>query len=126
MRTPSAILAVLLMTIMSVSPATAQETTPDASGSLLAAFGYPELRITVTADAVDAPTEVAADRYLVVVDNQTDGYVQASFIQLPEGVTLEPALAAAESGEEEAAPAWYDRYAVARPAESRDRLRGRG
>ncbi|MGH2530875.1 MAG: hypothetical protein ACRDJW_01090 [Thermomicrobiales bacterium] len=77
----------------------AQDATPAASASLLAGIGYPELLITVTADAVDAPSEVAAGRYLVVLDNQSEGFVQADFTQLPAGVTLEEIAAADESEE---------------------------
>lgn len=70
--------------------------------TLLSESGYPELRVTVTADGVDAPADVAAGRYLMSVAALGRGDVNVHLVQLPAGVTEAAAEAAlAASGEED-------------------------
>ena len=82
----------------------AQDATPAAGESLLAGMGYPELRITVTEDAAEAPTEVAAGRYLVVLENASQQAVDASPLQPPPGTSLDDMMASPVAEEE--VPAW--------------------
>jgi hypothetical protein len=86
----------------------AQDASPAASGSLLAALGYPELRITVTEDGVEAPTEVPAGRYLLIVENTTETQgADVNIMQPPPGMTVADIMASPEP--EDRAPDWiYD------------------
>ena len=90
-------LVVLLMTLVVVigSPfgIRAQDATPGALGpSMLSQLGLPELRITVANGALQAPAEIAAGDVLVVLDNQMEFPTGITFIQLPEGTSMEDAM----------------------------------
>jgi hypothetical protein len=82
-----------------------------ATDSHLAALGYPELRLVATDEGAEAPREVGAGRYLVVLENQgTAGgpahETDVNFLQLPPGVTLDT-LNAAFASEGAPIPDWY-------------------
>ncbi len=104
------ILALLVATIGSVT-AFAQDATPAAPTSALAALGYPELRLVATDTGFESPDEVPAGRYLIVLDNQgtPGGPAQVSdvnLIQLPTGVQIDE-LNALLFGESASPPDWY-------------------
>jgi hypothetical protein len=83
----------LLLLAGSVSVGLAQDPSPGAMGpSKLSQLGLPELQITLSEGAIQAPTEVAAGTLLVRVDNQLQGPAGVSLIGLPEGVSLEDAM----------------------------------
>lgn len=99
MRFLSMMLAIAAMMVAGLAQATAHEGTPAAGESPLAALGLPELHITASAEGFDVAAEVAAGPTLVTLDNQTEGFAEAQFLQLAEGVTveqLEEALTAPE------------------------------
>ncbi len=82
-----------------VAPAAAQEASPEAGGSLLAALGYPELRVTSDGTTSDLPTEMEAGRYHVIFENTSALDIDLEFYQLPEGLTVEDLTAAFEEAE---------------------------
>lgn len=82
-----------------VAPAAAQEASPESGDSLLAALGYPELRVTSDGTTSDLPTELEAGRYHVIIDNQSALDMDLEFYQLPEGVTVEELTAAFEEAQ---------------------------
>lgn len=82
-----------------VAPAAAQEASPESGESLLAALGYPELRVTSDGTTSDLPTELEAGRYHVILENTSALDIDLEFYQLPEGVTVEDLTAAFEEAE---------------------------
>jgi hypothetical protein len=90
----------LLLTMSLFSPiATAQEASPAAAASPLAALGYPELRVTSDGTTHDLPTELGAGRYHVIIDNQSGLDIDLEFYQLPEDVTVAELSAAFQEAE---------------------------
>lgn len=80
----------------------AQDATPGASPeggeSLLAAMGYPELRVATDGTTDMVPTELEAGRYHVILENQSDSLdIDLEFWQLPDGVTIDDVIAYFES-----------------------------
>jgi hypothetical protein len=108
----SAALAIALLMLATVSTiVAAQDASPTASAPRLADLGYPELRLVATDEGAEAPREVAAGRYLVVLENRgTPGgpaaYSDVQILRLPPGVTLEDlnAVLATEGGP---LPDWF-------------------
>jgi hypothetical protein len=89
----------------------AQAATPTAAESPLANLGYPELRLIATDEGFEAPREVSAGRYLVVLENQkTPGSAgsvsDVNLLQLPAGVALDQ-LNALLGGEAGSIPDWF-------------------
>jgi len=78
--------------------AIAQSASPDGASSsrALADLGYPELRVRVTPDGVEAPDDVPAGRVLLVIENTDDALAFVSAIKMVEGESMEDLLAAAE------------------------------
>jgi hypothetical protein len=95
-RLPLIVLVAMLIG-SSISPVTAQEATPGASAeggsSLLAGLGYPEIRVTSDGTTHDFPTELAAGRYHIVLENKGETGVDLEFWRLPDGITLEEVTA---------------------------------
>ena len=107
MRRPIMVVVSLVLLAAGFAPVAAQDASPASSGSLLAALGYPELRVVVADNGAEVPTEAAAGRYLVVLENGSAGEVDISFIKTPEGETLASLMATPSAeGEEEGPPAW--------------------
>ena len=92
----------LLLAVSTAAPVvTAQDASPQADSSLLADLGYPELRVSSDGTTSDLPTELAAGRYHVILENTSAVDIDLEFYQLPEGVTIDDLLATfaeAESG----------------------------
>lgn len=87
------LMAALLLTA-NLGGALAQDATPGATGpSKLARAGLPELTVKISATGLEVPAEVAAGTVLLVVDNQAEGPAGVSVVQLPEGVSMEEAMA---------------------------------
>ena len=111
MRKLVVLLAALALFGGNLSSVIAQEATPGAMGpSILSQAGLPELRLTATADGLQAPAEVAAGTVLLVLDNQSENFVGVSLIKLPEGTSMEDAMMVlgpppAPEGSPEASPA---------------------
>jgi hypothetical protein len=94
MRMLVRLLFTLLMLVASPGLALAQDASPDAMGpSKLAQLGLPEVRVTATADGLQVPGDVTAGTVLFVLDNQSEGFAGISLIQLPEGTTMNEAMA---------------------------------
>jgi hypothetical protein len=93
----SLLLAVALALVQAAAVAVAQDASP-APGSAFEGLGLPEFRITVDADAIDAPAEIASGRYLVVLENRSPYLVETTFVLPPAGLTLEQIQATPESG----------------------------
>ena len=105
------ILALLLSTVFLLpgmgGSAIAQGT--PAAGSSWSDLGLPEINLTYGADAVEGmPESLAAGRYLVTVTGEANTALEhdggVMFVQLPEGMTLEEAMAAEATN---GPPAWY-------------------
>ncbi len=82
-----------------VAPAAAQEASPAAGDSLLAALGYPELKVTSDGTTFDLPAELEAGRYHVVIENEGSLDIDLEFYQLPDGVTVDDLMAAFEEAQ---------------------------
>lgn len=91
--------------------AAAQDASPEAGPSLLEALGLPVLEVTVTADGIAAPSEIAAGPVLLVVHNETEGEATVDVVQFPEGVTLEDYMTLNDA--EGALPEWTADVVVA-------------
>lgn len=96
---------IALLALPSAGLAAAQDATPPASPeggeSLLAAMGYPELRIATDGTTNPVPTEIEAGRYHVVLENQSDTLdIDLEVWQLPETVSIDEVMAFFESGEQ--------------------------
>ena len=99
--------------------ALAQDSTPEGDASPMAEvvnpfadLGLPEIELEITSDAVSGvPESIEAGRYLVIVHGQpsADDYMFGTmFLQLPEGMTLDDAMAQAQEVEsQDQAPAFY-------------------
>lgn len=106
----------------------AQDTTPEAGDASpmaevtnpFADLGLPEIELQITSDEVTGvPESVEAGRYLVVVHGEPtmDDYaLGAMFMQLPEGVSLEDAMAADEGAEDMPPDFYYDAVIAGGPA----------
>ncbi len=105
---PIVVVVSLVLLATGLAPVAAQDASPAASGSALAALGYPEFRVVVSAEGAEAPPEAAAGRHLVVLENGSEEEVDITFFKAPEGETLESLMAATPSaeGEEGGPPAW--------------------
>ncbi len=66
---------------------------------------FPPLTITVHDDRFELPDELTAGRYAVEVVNASSAPIHAIYARLPDGVTQEDLLAAAESDDD---PEWFD------------------
>src|SRR4051794_6887835 len=79
---------------------------PDRDTSLLRGLGLPEITLVVTdADVTEMPSDLAAGRYLVSVDNQTaDQNIGVVMLAVPAGTTDEDALDGILG---EGLPAWF-------------------
>lgn len=89
-------LVVALSLLLMVMPTTvAQEATPatgspTAADSLLAGLGYPELVITTDGTTSDAPSELPAGRYHLVLNNTNEALsVDLELYQVPDGMTFD-------------------------------------
>jgi hypothetical protein len=84
--------------------------TPEAGGSVFADLGLPEITLAFTSEAVSGmPESLEAGRYLVNVTgepSEEDFGFGPLFLQLPEGMTLDDAMAEAGASPE-APPAFY-------------------
>jgi hypothetical protein len=93
MRRILGLLVALALFASSFGSVVAQDASPGAMGpSVLSQAGLPELRLTATADGLQAPAEVAAGTVLLVLDNQSENFVGVSLIKLPEGTSMEEAM----------------------------------
>ena len=101
-------LIVVMLALLLSGPAgiAAQDSTPEASGSALAALGYPELPVRVNGDAFEMPeTTVPAGRTLVRLENVGEESWHGFMLQVPEEVTDEQVVA--DLGPDaEAPPPW--------------------
>ncbi|MEA2582791.1 MAG: hypothetical protein QOF33_876 [Thermomicrobiales bacterium] len=87
-------MTVTLLALATGSSTVATEgASPTSTSSRLADLDYPELRLVATDEGAEAPREVAAGRYLVVLENRgTPGGPAAlsdvQFIRLPPGIRV--------------------------------------
>jgi hypothetical protein len=84
----------LLAPVRSVTGALALNATAAAAATPLADLGYPELRLVATDAGPEAPRQIEAGRYLVVLENRgTPGgpahVSDVNFIQLPPGASID-------------------------------------
>jgi len=113
------VLVFLSFCLALMSPGVMAQGTPEATQSLLAGLGFPEVVITFTDAGFDVPADIQAGPTLLTLDNQAAMPVGFSLIQLPEGVTMADLMPpAADAGASPAAegeggpaglpPALYD------------------
>src|SRR5215204_1718791 len=111
-RRIASVVSAITLVFMSVTTVTAQEASPGAGSptpdeSLLAGLGYPEIVITTDGLDFDAPAEIAAGRYRIVVENTSDAQsTDIEFYKVPEDMTFDELVAAfgAADPESESAP----------------------
>jgi hypothetical protein len=84
-----ALFVALSMSLVGTLRGSAHDATPTGEASKLASLGLPELHITVTNDGYELPAEVPAGLTYVTLDNQSEGFVEAQFVMLPEDLTIE-------------------------------------
>jgi hypothetical protein len=105
MRRLLALLAVVALLAGNIGAVAAQDATPGAMGpSKLSQLGLPTLQLTASGGALQAPAEVAAGQMLVVLDNQMEFPTGVSIVQLPEGTSVEEAMAILGPPPEAASP----------------------
>src|SRR5215207_679122 len=101
-------LMVVMLALVLSGPAgiAAQDSTPEASGSGLAALGYPELLVRVNGDAFEMPeTTVPAGRTLIRLENVGEESWHGFMLRVPDDVTDEQVVA--DLGPQaEAPPPW--------------------
>jgi hypothetical protein len=86
---------VLLMLGLVAGGATVSaQATPDASPSLLAGFGYPELAVTTDGATYDAPESIPAGRYVLTATNSGAEGTEADLVFLPPDQTIDTLIAA--------------------------------
>jgi hypothetical protein len=102
----SLIVVMLALVLSGPAGVVAQDSTPEASGSGLAALSYSELLVRVNGDAFEMPeTTVPAGRTLVRLENVGEESWHGFMLQVPEDVTDEQVVA--DLGPEaEAPPPW--------------------
>jgi hypothetical protein len=94
MRRIVVFLAELALLSANLSIALAQDATPGAMGpSKLSGLGLPVVTLTYANGALQVPADVQAGTSLVVFDNQGEVETGISLAQLPEGISLEEAMA---------------------------------
>jgi plastocyanin len=112
LRVAAVVLLALALTVPSVA---AQDATPSAAESLLSTLGYPELHVTVTDSAIEAPAEVPAGLTLLTVENSSKEDTGVFLIAPPPGMSVDEFMATAEAtppagatpGAEEEFPSWF-------------------
>ena len=111
MRTFTGLTVAITAILLAAGPVAAQGATPaagspTAAASLLSSLGFPEIVITTDGTDFDAPTDVVAGRYRVVVVNTSD--TRSADIELskaPEDMTFDDVMAAfAEADPESETP----------------------
>jgi hypothetical protein len=90
------------MLVMLGSSASTIDASSRATGASDLALSYPELKITAIGNTFKLSTRVVAGRYLVTVENQGEEGVDAQFVQVPEGRTVEEVDHAVTSQEDNA------------------------
>lgn len=124
MLTRVGVLVMLLLSISGYSMmATAQDASPESGTSLLEGLGLPVLEVTVSADGIEAPAEIAAGPVLLVAHNETEGFVSVDLVQLPDGATVDDYLAITES-EDGSVPEWTADLVLAGYAETGPMMSG--
>jgi hypothetical protein len=82
--------AAVALLLFASSAGLAQEGTPSTGASLLAGLGFPDLVVSTDGVAVSAPTEVAAGRYHLIVQNSSDGMnADLQLDKVPDGKTYD-------------------------------------
>ena len=92
MTRSSAILGTLLLVLALAGPVSALEATPEASASILAGLGYPELGIVAHDDRFEVPTQINAGRTLVVYENVGGESRHSMILRLPDGLDIDRAM----------------------------------
>lgn len=105
----SVLLAAVIALVQAAAVAVAQDATP-ATGSAFEGLSLPEFRITLNGSEIERPAEVAAGRYLVVLDNRSPYVANTVFILPPAGLTLAQVQATPETEE---LPAWLSEATLA-------------
>lgn len=101
-------IAVILLALTGIVPATAQEIDISFSSEKIDSYGFPEILITFKGSEFEAPTEIEAGYHVVVLTPSADTAVYVDFMQPAEGLSedemVETALRAAAMDEVE--PGW--------------------
>src|SRR4051794_34857873 len=90
--------AVVLLSLALAGPTVAaQDATPAGTRSLFKSLGYPELQVSVTDDAVEAPSQAAAGLTLLTVENASSEDTGVFLLAPPPGVSMAELQAAVEA-----------------------------
>jgi hypothetical protein len=94
----------------SLGPVTAQEELVDSafSDEIIRTLGFPEIEVAVSAEGVEAPSELEAGPYLVTLSASEPYIAYLNFMQPPEGLSEEEATehALAAGRDDLAQPGW--------------------
>jgi hypothetical protein len=99
------LVALAVLSIGGFGNASAQDATPGAAGSVLAALGLPELVIKVSDERFDMPGEVVAGRTLITLENVGQESRKSELLRLPESMTLAEIFAG--TADQDVLPSWY-------------------
>ena len=96
MRIPSkvrlSLFAVVILTLLGIVPATAQDVDISFSSEKIDSYGYPELHVTFDGRDFDVPTEVEAGYHVVVLDPNEGFSAYVDFMQPPAGLDRDEAV----------------------------------
>jgi hypothetical protein len=82
-------IVIMALLVLAGTSAATIDASSRAAGASNLALEYPELKIMAIGTKFELTTRVVAGRYLVTVDNQGEEGVDAQFVQVPEGRTVE-------------------------------------
>ncbi len=91
-RRIGALFAVLMLALLSVAPASAQDVDISFSHDKIDSYGFPELAITFNGTSFETPSEVTAGYHTVVLTPGEGFAVYADFMQVPAGLSHEEAV----------------------------------
>ena len=91
-RRIGALFAVLMLALLSVAPASAQDVDISFSHDKIDSYGFPELAITFNGTSFETPSEVTAGYHTVVLTPGEGFAVYADFMQVPTGLSHEEAV----------------------------------
>ncbi len=86
-------LGLLAALLIAMGPALRVVAHQEMDTSPLAELGYPELNIAVSDGTPELPAEIESGRYRVTATNETESFGSVTLVVLPEGMTLDEAMA---------------------------------
>jgi hypothetical protein len=95
LKAATALLAAALLVLISVLPGAAQEADIAFSNEKIDSYGFPELHVTFNGSGFDMPETVEAGYHVVVLEPGPGIAAYVDFMQVPEGIPHDEAVALA-------------------------------